>query len=78
VSIETWDRGLSVAGEAAGLMAGPMGWKSRQVAREVENYQARVAAERASQDAETDQAADAISIGAPDIVPVLSNGVVGV
>jgi glycerol-3-phosphate dehydrogenase len=78
VSIETWDRGLSVAGEAAGLMAGPMGWRSRQVAREVENYQARVAAERASQDAETDQAADAISIGAPDIVPVLSNGVVGV
>jgi glycerol-3-phosphate dehydrogenase len=78
VSIETWDRGLSVAGEAAGLMAGPMGWRSRQVAREVENYQARVAAERASQDAETDQAADAISIGAPDIVPVVSNGVVGV
>jgi glycerol-3-phosphate dehydrogenase len=78
VSIETWDRGLSVAGEAAGLMAGPMGWKSRQVAREVENYQARVAAERASQDAQTDQDADAIRVGAPDIVPVLSNGVVGV
>jgi glycerol-3-phosphate dehydrogenase len=78
VSIETWDRGLSVAGEAAGLMAGPMGWKSRQVAREVENYQARVAAERASQDAETDQAADAITVGAPEIVPVVSNGVVGV
>ncbi|HEX4658362.1 MAG TPA: glycerol-3-phosphate dehydrogenase/oxidase [Streptosporangiaceae bacterium] len=71
VSIETWDRGLSVAGEAAGLMAGPMGWKSRQVAREVENYQARVAAERASQDAETDQDADAIRVGAPDIVPVV-------
>src|SRR5499427_2581711 len=78
VSIETWDRGLSVAGEAAGLMAGPMGWKSGQVAREVENYQARVAAERASQDAETDQDADAIRVGAPDIVPVVSNGVVGV
>ncbi len=71
VSIETWDRGLSVAGEAAGLMAGPMGWRSRQVAREVENYQARVAAERASQDAETDQDADAIRVGAPDIVPVV-------
>jgi glycerol-3-phosphate dehydrogenase len=78
VSIETWDRGLSVAGETAGLMAGPMGWKSGQVAREVENYQARVAAERASQDAETDQDADAIRVGAPDIVPVVSNGVVGV
>jgi len=78
VSIETWDRGLSVAGEAAGLMAGPMRWRSRQVAREVENYQARVRAERASQDAETDQDADAIRLGAPDIVPVVNNGVVGV
>src|SRR5260221_3616423 len=78
VSIQTWDRRLSVAGEAAGLMAGPMEWKSRQVAREVENYQARVAAERASQDAETDQDADAIRLGAPDIVPVVNNGVVGV
>ena len=78
VSIETWDRGLSVAGEAAGLMAGPMGWNPRQVAREVENYQARVAAERASQDAETDQDADAIRLGAPDIVPVVSNGLAGV
>src|SRR6516225_2263390 len=78
VSIETWDRGLSVAGEAAGLMAGPMRWRSRQVAREVENYQARVRAERASQDAETDQDADEIRLGAPDIVPVVNNGVVGV
>jgi glycerol-3-phosphate dehydrogenase len=75
VSIETWDRGLSVAGEAAALMAGPMRWKSRQVARELENYQARVEAERASQDAETDLDADAIRMGAPDIVPVLDNGV---
>src|SRR5215469_15987285 len=78
VSIETWDRGLSVASEAAGLMAGPMRWRSRQVAREVENYQARVRAERASQDAETDQDADEIRLGAPDIVPVVNNGVVGV
>jgi glycerol-3-phosphate dehydrogenase len=78
VSIETWDRGLSVAGETAALMAGPMHWKSRQLAREVENYQARVTAERASQDAETDQDADAIRLGAPDIVPVVNNGVVGV
>ena len=49
-----------------------------QVAREVENYRARVRAERASQDAETDQDADAIRLGAPDIVPVVNNGVVGV
>ncbi|MBO0836443.1 MAG: glycerol-3-phosphate dehydrogenase, partial [Actinobacteria bacterium] len=71
VSIETWDRGLSAAEEAAHLMAGALKWKSRQLARELENYQARVAAERASQEAETDQAADAIRLGAPDIVPVV-------
>ena len=75
-SIETWDRGLSAAEEAADLMAGPMKWKSRQVDREVENYRARVAAERASQEADTDQDADAIRLGAPDIVPVLHGDVV--
>ncbi len=78
ISIETWDRGLSAADDAAELMAGPMRWEPRQVAREIENYRARVAAERASQDAGTDQDADAIRLGAPDIVPVLSNGTVGV
>jgi glycerol-3-phosphate dehydrogenase len=74
VSIECWDRGLSAAEEAATLMAGPMRWKPRQVARELESYQARVAAERASQDAATDQDADTIRLGATDIVPVVSNG----
>jgi len=71
ISIETWDRGLSAAEEAATLMAGPMKWKSRQVARELENYRVRVVAERASQEADTDQDADAIRLGAPDIVPVV-------
>src|SRR5271166_241056 len=70
-SIETWDRGLSAAEDAATLMAGPMKWKSRQVARELENYRVRVAAKRASQEADTDQDADAIRLGAPDIVPVV-------
>jgi glycerol-3-phosphate dehydrogenase len=74
ISIESWDRGLGAAEEVAGLMAGPMRWKSRQVARELENYRARVAAEYASQDAVTDQDADAIRLGASDIVPVVSNG----
>jgi len=74
VSIETWDRGVSVAQEAAELMAGPMRWRSRQVAREVEHYRAKIAAERASQDAGTDLDADAIRLGAPDIVPVVGNG----
>jgi glycerol-3-phosphate dehydrogenase len=76
ISIETWDRGLSAAEDAANLMAGPMKWKSRQVTRELENYRARVAAERASQEADTDQDADAIRLGAPDIVPVVHGDVV--
>ncbi len=70
-SIETWDRALSAAEEAVNLMAGPMKWKSRQIARELENYRVRVAAERASQEADTDTDADAIRLGAPDIVPVV-------
>lgn len=74
VSIETWDRGLSAADEVAELMAGPMKWRSRQVARELENYRAEVAAERKSQEADTDTDADAIRLGAPEIVPVLANG----
>jgi glycerol-3-phosphate dehydrogenase len=75
-SIETWDRGLTAAEEAVALMAGPMRWKSRQIARELEYYRARVAAERASQEADSDQAADAIRLGAPDIVPVMQGDAV--
>jgi glycerol-3-phosphate dehydrogenase len=71
ISIETSDRGVIAAEEAAALIAGPMGWKARQVERELQNYRARVAAERASQEAESDQDADAIRMGAPEIVPVV-------
>jgi glycerol-3-phosphate dehydrogenase len=71
ISIETWDHGLSVAREAVDLMARPLGWDSRQCEREVGHYQARIAAERASQDADDDSAADAIRPGAPDIVPLV-------
>jgi glycerol-3-phosphate dehydrogenase len=70
-SIETWDRGLSAAEDAVGLVAGPLQWTPSQVARELDNYRARVAAERASQEADTDSDADAIRVGAPDIVPVI-------
>jgi glycerol-3-phosphate dehydrogenase len=71
ISIETWDRGLSAAEEVAGLMAGPMKWRHKQVTRELENYRASVAAARKSQEADTDLDADAIRLGAPDIVPVM-------
>ncbi len=71
ISIETWDRGLSAAQEVAGLMAAPLKWRARQVTREIDNYRARVEAERKSQEADTDTDADAIRLGAPDIVPVV-------
>jgi glycerol-3-phosphate dehydrogenase len=70
ISIETWDRGVSTAGHAADLMAGVLGWSAEQRDREVEHYLARVAAERASQDQPDDEAADAVRIGAPEIVPL--------
>jgi glycerol-3-phosphate dehydrogenase len=76
ISIETWDRGVQAAEEVAELMTGPMRWRARQVTREIENYRAEVAAERKSQEADTDTDADAIRLGAPEIVPVLANGAV--
>ncbi|HWI72842.1 MAG TPA: glycerol-3-phosphate dehydrogenase/oxidase [Baekduia sp.] len=70
-SIETWDRGLSAAEPAARLMAGPLGWDDAHVAREVEHYRARVAAERESQEQDDDLGADSARLGAPDVAPVL-------
>jgi glycerol-3-phosphate dehydrogenase len=74
ISIETWDRGLSAAAEAAGLMAKPLRWDCDQEARELGHYRAAIAAERASQEAPTDQAADALLLDAPEIVPVVGGG----
>ncbi|HWH95399.1 MAG TPA: glycerol-3-phosphate dehydrogenase/oxidase [Baekduia sp.] len=70
-SIETWDRGLRAAEPAARLMAAALGWDDAQVAREIEHYGARVAAERESQEQEDDLGADAARLGAPDVAPVL-------
>ncbi|HEX5189473.1 MAG TPA: glycerol-3-phosphate dehydrogenase/oxidase [Streptosporangiaceae bacterium] len=74
ISIETWDRGLSSAQEVAELMAGPMKWRTRQVTREIDHYRARIEAERKSQEADSDTDADAIRLGAPEIVPVIVHG----
>jgi len=74
ISIETWDRGLTAAAEAADLMAKPLRWDARQEARELGHYRAAIAAERASQEAATDQAADALLLDAPEIVPVVGRG----
>jgi glycerol-3-phosphate dehydrogenase len=70
ISIETFHRGTAVAEEAAELMAGPLGWDAEQVKREVEYYTKRIEAERLSQEQDTDQEADAIRLGAPEIVPL--------
>jgi glycerol-3-phosphate dehydrogenase len=71
ISIETWDRGLSAAEPAARLMAGPLGWDDARVQQELEHYQARVAAERESQEQDDDLGADAARLGAPDVAPTL-------
>ncbi|MCW2937842.1 MAG: dependent oxidoreductase [Actinomycetia bacterium] len=69
ISIETWDRGLGVAEEAAELLSPELGWTKDQTEREIEYYVKRVEAERDSQEQEGDQEADARRRGAPDIVP---------
>ncbi|RJL23608.1 glycerol-3-phosphate dehydrogenase/oxidase [Bailinhaonella thermotolerans] len=70
ISIETFHRGVATARQAAELMAGPLGWDEAQVSREVDHYTKRVEAERASQEQDNDLEADAIRLGAPEIVPV--------
>jgi len=70
ISIETWDRGLSASTLTAELIAPVLGWGSEQVAREVEYYRLRVAAERESQDQPDDRTADVTRLGAPEIAPL--------
>jgi glycerol-3-phosphate dehydrogenase len=70
ISIETPDRGVRVAAEAAELMGGVLAWSPDQVQREVAHYVARVDAERESQRMPDDETADAARLGAPEIVPL--------
>lgn len=70
ISIEEFDRGLAAAGEAADLLGAALGWTREQRDREVEHYNLRIAAERASQDQPDDETADAARLGAPDVVPL--------
>jgi glycerol-3-phosphate dehydrogenase len=67
ISIESWDRGLEAAEPAARLMADVLGWSDDDVAREVDLYRARVAAERRSQEQRDDRAADLERLMAPDV-----------
>jgi glycerol-3-phosphate dehydrogenase len=67
ISIDTFDRGVSAAPEVARIVAPVLGWSEDDVAREVEHYLTRVAAERESQQQPDDQTADAARLGAPDV-----------
>jgi glycerol-3-phosphate dehydrogenase len=69
ISIEYPHRGVECAEPVARLMAGVLGWDEARVAREVEVYTARVAAERDSQTQPDDQAADAKRSAAPEARP---------
>lgn len=68
ISIEAWDRGVSAAPVAAGLMAGVLGWDNVRTVTEVERYLQRVEAELASQKQPDDESADRVRLAAPDIV----------
>jgi len=70
VSIETFDRGVGVADEAAELMGQALGWSEQQCRVEIEHYRTRVAAERESQQMPDDETADAARLGAADVVPL--------
>ncbi len=72
ISIEVADRGLRAAEEAVPLLAPILGWDGDAVGRELEHYQARVAAERESQTKPDDRTADAARLGAPDVRTGLS------
>ncbi|GAB3129043.1 glycerol-3-phosphate dehydrogenase/oxidase [Tsukamurella serpentis] len=66
IAIEYSDRGLEAAAEVAQLIAPVLGWSEADIARELENYGARVAAEMESQIMPDDETADALRAAAPE------------
>ncbi|GGI08438.1 glycerol-3-phosphate dehydrogenase/oxidase [Egicoccus halophilus] len=67
ISIETFDRGLAAARDVAPLMGEVLDWDDDDIAREIEHYEARVAAEMESQQMPDDRTADAARMGARDV-----------
>jgi glycerol-3-phosphate dehydrogenase len=67
ISIETFHRGTACARAAAELLGDVLGWSEVDRRREVAHYQARVRAERESQEQLDDRTADAARLGAPDV-----------
>lgn len=70
ISIEAWDRGISAAPVVARLIGEVLGWSEDQMGREVAHYEARVEAERLSQEQPDDVSADSARMGVEDIVPL--------
>ncbi|MPY77445.1 MAG: FAD-dependent oxidoreductase [Actinophytocola sp.] len=66
VSIEYPHRGVDSAREVAELVGGVLGWSEDTIAREVDVFTARVAAERDAQQQPSDEAADKRRRAAPD------------
>ncbi len=58
---------LAVLGNEIDLVAEALGWSSQTREREIAHYEARVAAERESQEQFDDRTADAARLGAPDV-----------
>jgi len=67
ISIETFDRGVEAARAVAAIVGPILGWDEAAHEREIEHYEARVRAERESQEQPDDQTADAARMGAPDV-----------
>jgi glycerol-3-phosphate dehydrogenase len=67
ISIETFDRGIAAARDVAPLMGEVHGWDADTIAREIEHYEARVAAEIESQRMPDDRTADGARMGARDV-----------
>jgi glycerol-3-phosphate dehydrogenase len=66
ISIETPHRGLESMKQVALVLAEVLGWDDEQLTREIASYDARVAAERASQAQTDDENAIAHRLVAPD------------
>ncbi|REF37703.1 glycerol-3-phosphate dehydrogenase/oxidase [Thermasporomyces composti] len=66
ISIEVPHRGTESARPVAEAVADVLGWDAARVEEEVRTYEARVAAERASQEQRDDESADAVRRNAPD------------
>ncbi|MGV9824481.1 MULTISPECIES: glycerol-3-phosphate dehydrogenase/oxidase [unclassified Gordonia (in: high G+C Gram-positive bacteria)] len=66
ISIEYGHRGVDCAREVAELLAPVLGWSDETVEFEIETYNARVAAEVASQQQPDDASADALRAAAPE------------